>query len=457
MTSGVIKWTGAAKECTTINNDGSVLSFGYGGGYGSQIWMDDGSGEGGMYIRNVKAVASGAPSEWHSWRKVLTSGNFASVLDDVYLKDTTDTMYGTLTIDGKNKSNQATTNNLIINGNNGAGGWIVRRSSADTESVKLTVNDSQAIFQYNNDEAASQFRFVLKNTDTESSNGTNASEHAVTFDANKSGTTISATNFSGASGVFTNAYSQNYVLRNSGNAEIGSFKNQTTGTTTAVGDAYVTIGNGTAEGKANNARGRIFMYSASSGYVQILPGTSSTYNMTLYLPGPSSNAAETGQFVFHANDTQVGSSTKPVYIASNGKATAVGTIAVSCGGTGLTAAPSLQVNLASTSAASIFTASPRPGVTGVLGVANGGTGSGTHTTNRIVWYNGSTMTAGYHYADQTHIGVGYTASTAPSYTLYVGDQNSSAGTFGVKKSITIADKVTMQYDSTNEYMYFTFA
>jgi hypothetical protein len=103
MTSGVIKWTGAAKECTTINNDGSVLSFGYGGGYGSQIWMDDGSGEGGMYIRNVKAVASGAPSEWHSWRKVLTSGNFASVLDDVYLKDTTDTMYGTLTIDGTDK------------------------------------------------------------------------------------------------------------------------------------------------------------------------------------------------------------------------------------------------------------------------------------------------------------------------------------------------------------------
>ena len=47
---------------------------------------------------------------------------------------------------------------------------------------------------------------------------------------------------------------------------------------------------------------------------------------------------------------------------------------VSKGGTGLTSAPSLLVNLASTTAASPITASPRPGVTGTLPVARGGTG-----------------------------------------------------------------------------------
>ena len=47
---------------------------------------------------------------------------------------------------------------------------------------------------------------------------------------------------------------------------------------------------------------------------------------------------------------------------------------VSKGGTGLTSAPSLLVNLASTTAASPLTASPRPGVTGTLPVARGGTG-----------------------------------------------------------------------------------
>lgn len=54
-----------------------------------------------------------------------------------------------------------------------------------------------------------------------------------------------------------------------------------------------------------------------------------------------------------------------------------GTLAVENGGTGLTAAPSLLVNLASTSAVGIFAASPRPGVTGTLPLAHGGTGATT--------------------------------------------------------------------------------
>lgn len=53
-----------------------------------------------------------------------------------------------------------------------------------------------------------------------------------------------------------------------------------------------------------------------------------------------------------------------------------GTLALARGGTGqsLSAAPSIIVNLASTSGASPFTASPRPGVTGILPKARGGTG-----------------------------------------------------------------------------------
>lgn len=52
-----------------------------------------------------------------------------------------------------------------------------------------------------------------------------------------------------------------------------------------------------------------------------------------------------------------------------------GTLAVARGGTGVTANPSLLVNLASTSAAGVFAASPRPGITGTLAVAHGGTGA----------------------------------------------------------------------------------
>ena len=52
-----------------------------------------------------------------------------------------------------------------------------------------------------------------------------------------------------------------------------------------------------------------------------------------------------------------------------------GTLAVGRGGTGITANPSMLVNLGSTSAASVFATSPRPGVTGTLAVARGGTGA----------------------------------------------------------------------------------
>ena len=52
-----------------------------------------------------------------------------------------------------------------------------------------------------------------------------------------------------------------------------------------------------------------------------------------------------------------------------------GTLAVARGGTGVTSNPSMLTNLGSTSAASVFATSPRPGITGTLAVAHGGTGA----------------------------------------------------------------------------------
>ena len=52
-----------------------------------------------------------------------------------------------------------------------------------------------------------------------------------------------------------------------------------------------------------------------------------------------------------------------------------GTLSTSRGGTGITYNPSMLVNLGSTSAASVFATSPRPGITGTLSVSHGGTGA----------------------------------------------------------------------------------
>ena len=59
----------------------------------------------------------------------------------------------------------------------------------------------------------------------------------------------------------------------------------------------------------------------------------------------------------------------------NGLGASNGVWSTSVGGTGITSNPSMLVNLASTSASNVLATSPRPGVTGVLPIANGGTGA----------------------------------------------------------------------------------
>lgn len=92
-----------------------------------------------------------------------------------------------------------------------------------------------------------------------------------------------------------------------------------------------------------------------------------------------------------------------------------GTLPVGNGGTGVTSNPSMLTNLGSTTADTVFKASPRPGVTGTLGVAHGGTGqtsvaniqagkdgSGNTITSYYVPKGGTTMT-GTLYAKSANV------------------------------------------------------
>ena len=64
-------------------------------------------------------------------------------------------------------------------------------------------------------------------------------------------------------------------------------------------------------------------------------------------------------------------------------------LAADKGGTGLTASPSLLTNLSSSSAANILAASPRPGVTGVLPLGNGGLGKDFSTAASVAGFHNS--------------------------------------------------------------------
>ena len=80
--------------------------------------------------------------------------------------------------------------------------------------------------------------------------------------------------------------------------------------------------------------------------------------------------------------TNLGSTTAGSVFAASPRPGVTGTLGTGNGGTGITSNPSMLTNLGSTSAASVFAASPRPGVTGTLGLGNGGTGGTTAAAAR---------------------------------------------------------------------------
>lgn len=101
-----------------------------------------------------------------------------------------------------------------------------------------------------------------------------------------------------------------------------------------------------------------------------------------------------------------------------------GTLAVARGGTGLTSSPSMLTNLASTSAANVMAASPRPGVTGTLPIANGGTGA-TTAANALTKLGAAAATHNHDgaYASSTHV---HAASEITSGTLAIANGGTGA-------------------------------
>lgn len=99
------------------------------------------------------------------------------------------------------------------------------------------------------------------------------------------------------------------------------------------------------------------------------------------------------------------------------------TLTIAEGGTGMTSNPSMLTNLASTTAANVFQASPRPGVTGVLGTANGGTGNSSFTALRAIYTESATkLSSSNHYMSASKLAINSTSES--SFTLYV---NGSGG------------------------------
>lgn len=110
------------------------------------------------------------------------------------------------------------------------------------------------------------------------------------------------------------------------------------GVANSLGCSKLILGNNIKNAVAGNKYGAIQLYGRDDESFTLTPNTvtvnedtNDIINYTLYLPVPSQ---ETGELLFHDVNTSIGSTSRPVYITTNGKPAVISTLAVSYGGTG---------------------------------------------------------------------------------------------------------------------------
>ena len=106
-----------------------------------------------------------------------------------------------------------------------------------------------------------------------------------------------------------------YLRYGSVSSTYGQFYVGTRGTTTTEGVTYLKVGNDVAAGTAENSKGYLIVYGNSTGGNQIV-SRATTSVINFYLPKVA------GYSVYTTSTAAVGGTTTPVYIDSNGKATA---------------------------------------------------------------------------------------------------------------------------------------
>lgn len=349
-----------------------------------------------------------------------------------------------------NKPQSATVQANIISSTNGALNYIATENTGhyfrignNTASTSITTNDSEtAILSHN----AIEFARItnvgvakwLGNANTATKLETARTINGVSFDGTANITIADSTKLPIAGGTMTG----DLTLKGNPTADLmaATKKYVDDSVASAGGGDVLAAGNNSFTG-ANTFQNLVTMV----GGVVFTSGTTTlawknatqiiaTINASTYT---GNSATATKLATARTITANLASSTAGSFDGSANITVGVtGTLPIANGGTGLTSAPSMLVNLASTTATSPLQASPRPGVTGTLPIANGGTGQTTaagvrnalglgNTTGAVPIANGGTgaTTAA---AARTALGC------APAYTYSTTDltAGSSALTTG---------------------------
>ena len=125
------------------------------------------------------------------------------------------------------KTDQIITGQKNFNTKTGTVPVIISREGASYEALSIGINDSQAIFEYTNDEKANSYVFKMVNTDVENSDGGGANTSQVIFNGSDAGSSITATTFMGK--FLTTGGTSSQFVKGDGSLDSNSYLKFNTG------------------------------------------------------------------------------------------------------------------------------------------------------------------------------------------------------------------------------------
>lgn len=123
--------------------------------------------------------------------------------------------------------------------------------------------------------------------------GASAFPGVVTFDGYIASTGVATKNCGTTTNPWLNVVSKNSHLYGTDGKNYGSFRTYAEGTTSAVGEARLYLGNNVASGTAGNAKGSMVIYGTNTGYTWLQPSNNTTSNITVNLPSEGGTLART--------------------------------------------------------------------------------------------------------------------------------------------------------------------
>ena len=130
---------------------------------------------------------------------------------------------------------------------------------------------------------------------------------------------VHATQFISRAAAATTSGTTGFIIKDTSNNIYGTFRIYTAGTTSVTGLTILALGNSKSATTTANAAGCLTIYGTDQAYTDLRNALTGSTNRTMYLP----NYAGNGYLTHTASASAVGGDNTPVYVAANGRITAI--------------------------------------------------------------------------------------------------------------------------------------